>query len=119
MHADGTPELLCEPDGGDFSGQTRFLSQDTVTQEELLKRLKFTLVPEFAGLYLMTDGISDPYFQTDKGLEMPERWGKLIQDIEAEASLTRRDADAGRRLVTWLDFWSKGEHDDRTLAVIY
>lgn len=119
MHADGTPELLCEPDGGDFSGQTRFLSQDTVTQEELLKRLKFTLVPDFAGLYLMTDGISDPYFQTDKGLEMPERWAKLIQDIEAEASLARRDPDSGRRLVSWLDFWSKGEHDDRTLAVIY
>lgn len=119
MHTDGSPELLCEPDGGDFSGQTRFLSQDTVTQEELLKRLKFSLVPDFAGMYLMTDGISDPYFQTDKGLEMPERWAQLIQDIETEASLTQRAPDSGQRLVSWLDFWSKGEHDDRTLAVIY
>lgn len=119
MHTDGTPELLCEPDGGDFSGQTRFLSQDTVTQDELLKRLKFTLVTDFASLYLMTDGISDPYFQTDRGMEMPDRWAKLIQDIEEEAALSQRDTESGRRLVTWLDFWSKGEHDDRTLATIF
>lgn len=119
MHLDGNPELLCEPDGGDFSGQTRFLSPETVTQEELLKRVKFSFVADFSGLYLMTDGISDPYFQTDKGLEMPERWATLIQDLNAEASLTQRDADSGRRLVAWLDFWSKGEHDDRTLAVIF
>lgn len=119
MHSDGTPELLCEPDGGDFSGQTRFLSQDTVTQDELLKRLKFSMVTDFESLYLMTDGISDPYFQTDKGMEMPERWAKLIQDIEAEAALSHRDSDSGQRLVSWLDFWSKGEHDDRTLAVIF
>jgi hypothetical protein len=119
MHTDGTPELLCEPDGGDFSGQTRFLSQDTVTQDELLKRLKFTLVTDFASLYLMTDGISDPYFQTDRGMEMPDRWAKLIQDIEGEAALSQRDTESGRRLVTWLDFWSKGEHDDRTLATIF
>lgn len=119
MHADGTPELLCEPDSGDFSGQTRFLSQDTVTQEELLKRVKFSLVPDFAGMYLMTDGISDPYFQTDKGLEMPERWAQLLQDVETEAILSQRNPESAQRLVTWLDFWSKGEHDDRTLAVIY
>ena len=119
MQKDGTPELLCEPDGGDFSGQTRFLSQDTVTQEELLKRVKFSLVRDFAGMYLMTDGISDPYFQTDKGLEMPERWAQLLQDVETEALLSQRNPESGQRLVTWLDFWSKGEHDDRTLAVIY
>jgi len=115
----GTPELLCAPDGGEFSGQTRFLSQETVTQEELLKRLKFSLVPNFKGMYLMTDGISDPYFQTDKGLEMPDRWTKLLQDVEDEAALAKRDAGSGPRLVAWLDFWSKGEHDDRTLAVIF
>jgi hypothetical protein len=119
MHADGRPELLCEPDGGDFSGQTRFLSQDTVTQEELLKRLKFSWVPDFKGLYLMTDGISDPYFQTDNGLEMPERWARLLEDIETQASLLQGGPESGQRLVSWLDFWSKGEHDDRTLAVIY
>lgn len=119
MHSDGTHELLCEPDGGDFSGQTRFLSQDTVTQDELLKRLKFSMATDFAGLYLMTDGISDPYFQTDKGMEMPERWAQLIQDIEDEAALSQRDSDSARRLVSWLDFWSKGEHDDRTLAAIF
>ena len=119
MHLDGNPELLCEPDGGDFSGQTRFLSQDTVTQDELFKRLKFSWVTDFASLYLMTDGISDPYFQTDKGMEMPERWTNLIQDVEAEAELSLRDTESARRLVSWLDFWSKGEHDDRTLAVIF
>jgi hypothetical protein len=119
VQRDGTPQLLCEPDGGDFSGQTRFVAKETVTAEELLKRIKFSLVPNFAGLYLMTDGISDPYFQTDKGLEMPERWSKLLEDIEMQAVLSQRDADVGKRLLAWLDFWSKGEHDDRTLAAIF
>lgn len=119
IHDDGTPELLCTPDGGEYSGQTRFLSKDTVTQEELLKRLHFNLAPDFRGLYLMTDGVSDPYFQTDVGLTMPERWAKLIVDIEEAASLSRRDEGSARRLVTWLDFWSKGEHDDRTLVAIF
>lgn len=119
IRGDGTPELLCTPDGGEFSGQTRFLSKDTVTQEELLKRLHFSLASDFRGLYLMTDGVSDPYFQTDVGLTMPERWAKLITDIEEVASLSQHDEGSAGRLVTWLDFWSKGEHDDRTLVAIF
>lgn len=119
--ANGTPLLLSEPDGGEFSGQTRFLSSDTVSGEELSKRLRHALIPEsaFKGLLLMTDGISDPFFHTDKGMEMPERWGNLIEQIEAGTDLSKRKPDTADRLVDWLDFWSKGEHDDRTLAVIY
>lgn len=119
--ANGTPLLLSEPDGGEFSGQTRFLSNDTVSGEELSKRLRHALIPEsaFKGLLLMTDGISDPFFQTDKGMEMSERWGDLIEQIEAGTDLSKRKPDTADRLVDWLDFWSKGEHDDRTLAVIY
>ena len=117
----GTPLLLSEPDGGEFSGQTRFLSNETVSSEELSKRLRHALIPEldFKGLLLMTDGISDPFFQTDRGMEMPERWGDLIEQIEAGTDLSKRKPDTADRLVDWLDFWSKGEHDDRTLVVIY
>jgi hypothetical protein len=118
---DGTPLLLSEADGGEFSGQTRFLSNDTVSAEELSKRLRFDLIPNssFKGLHLMTDGVSDPFFQTDKGMGMPERWAVLISEIEAGAALSTRTPDSALRLVNWLDFWSKGEHDDRTLAIIY
>lgn len=118
---DGKPLILNSPDGGEYSGQTRFLSNDTVTGEELLKRLNFKIIPDkyFRGLFLMTDGISDPYFQTDKGLEMPERWAKLYEDLENNTQFSSRNTEAAYRLVNWLDFWSKGEHDDRTLAVIY
>lgn len=116
---DGTPLLLGVPDGGEYSGQTRFLSPETVTQDELQKRLRFALLQNFKGLYLMSDGVSDPYFQTDAGLEMPDRWAKLVDDVEAAARFADRDPGTADRLVTWLDFWSKGEHDDRTLVIIY
>ena len=119
--ADGKPLLMSEPDGGEFSGQTRFLANDTVSGEELAKRLRYELISEsdFRGFHLMTDGISDPFFQTDKGMTMPERWTDLISQVEAGTELSKRQPDTADRLVEWLDFWSKGEHDDRTLAIIY
>lgn len=119
MRKDGTPEIVCAMDSGEFSGQTRFLSKETVTQEELLGRLRFIVETEFDRMFLMTDGISDPYFQTDTGLQMKERWKQMVADIESAGALDRSNAGSAEKLVTWLDFWSKGEHDDRTLAVIF
>ncbi len=119
MKEDGTHILLGEADGGEYSGQTRFLSPEFVKPEELAKRLRFALVPDFKALVLMTDGVSDPYFETDAGLNNSSKWKKLWDELEGSVELSKRGDKLDDRMLSWLDFWSAGNHDDRTLALIY
>jgi hypothetical protein len=113
------PVLLGETDSGEFSGQTRFIDPAEVTQEALFKRIRFELVDDFKALVLMTDGVSDPYFETEANLTNPSKWLTLWDDIEAKANLSHGDTEVAERLSDWLDFWPAGNHDDRTLAAIY
>lgn len=115
----GSIELLGEVDAGEYSGQTRFLDANEVTQESLLKRTRFTLCDDFTGFILMTDGVSDPVFATEARLATGEAWDGLWSDLEASAGLTKDDDQVDIRLLDWLDFWSQGNHDDRTIAIIY
>ncbi len=119
MKADGTHILLGEADGGEYSGQTRFLGPEFVKPEELAKRLRFALVPDFKALMLMTDGVSDPYFETDSGLNNPGKWNALWEELDTSVELSMRGEKLDGRLLLWLDFWSAGNHDDRTLTLIY
>ena len=64
-------------------------------------------------LLLMTDGVSDPKFETDAQLSNPQRWA----DLWAELQTPLRDTQPEKALEAWLDFWSAGNHDDRTLAL--
>lgn len=64
----------------------------------------------------MTDGVSDPLFETDNGLRSDEKWTRLVNELTpalAEAS------NAPERLGEWLNFFSTGNHDDRTIAVLW
>lgn len=110
-------ELLGEVDSGEYSGQTRFLDSNEVTQEALLKRTRFTLCPDFTGFLLMTDGVSDPKFETEARLVELKAWDDLWTDLQSSAVLGGSNPDI--KLLEWLDFWSQGNHDDRTIAIIY
>jgi serine/threonine protein phosphatase PrpC len=113
-------KLLGEPDGGEYSGQTRFLTmKDTFEASTLYGRVRFELVPDFDALVLMTDGISDALFQTDANLAKADKWADLLESINAAAPLQRDNADLGPQLAQWLNFWVKGEYDDRTLAILF
>lgn len=111
--------LLGEPDSGEYSGQTRFLSPDEVTQEALVRRLRFTCVEDFTAMTLMTDGVSDPKFPSESQLGKLEPWDALWQEMDAATELSRRDTEVDQRLLEWLNFWVPGEYDDRTIAIIY
>ena len=87
--------------------------------EELAKRLRFALVPDFKALVLMTDGVSDPYFETDAGLNNTDKWQVLWDELEGAVELSKRGEELDERMLSWLDFWSAGNHDDRTLSLIY
>jgi len=76
-------------------------------------------------LLLMTDGIADPKFQTDANLQENEVWRELWQDLNganedgAKVNFAGSPAEVQECLLSWLDFWSPGNHDDRTIAILY
>ena len=122
-------KLLGMPDEGEFSGQTRFLTMPEIfhDREVIAKRLRMAIVPDFTALFLMTDGVSDPMFETDRNLNDYNKWkeffGKLKtgfpEDEMAGVDFSSRNEETGQQLLNWLDFWSPGNHDDRTVAILY
>lgn len=108
-----------EPDGGDYAGQTRFLTMgDTMQATELYRRLRFDLVPDFTALVLMTDGVSDPIFETDANLQNVERWNLLWKEFSTAVNFDNKNG-IEEKVYDWLSFWSPGNHDDRTIAILF
>jgi serine/threonine protein phosphatase PrpC len=119
-------KVLGEPDGGEFAGQTRFLTMSEIfTWESMSKRLRFDIIPDFTALILMTDGITDPKFETDANLNRIEKWHELWDDLQgkneenAKVDFTDDNEQTAGQLLKWLDFWSRGNHDDRTIAILF
>lgn len=111
--------LLGDIDSGEYAGQTRFLDSAEVTQEALLRRTRFDLVDDLTALVVMTDGVSDARFDTEARLARADDWHALWSELQQAAGLDDDTADHPQRLLDWLDFWSQGNHDDRTIALIY
>ncbi|AOR57346.1 PP2C family serine/threonine-protein phosphatase [Pectobacterium parmentieri] len=112
----GKVRLLGMPDSGEYAGQTRFLDQDAVQDTQFSKRVIIGKWSEISHLILMTDGVSDPYFETDNGLQNAAKWDALIADI---APCLNDSEQAAERLTEWLNFFSPGNHDDRTIVVAW
>jgi len=113
-------KIMGEPDGGEFAGQTRFLTMPEIMQPtEIYKRLRFEIVEDFTAIVLMTDGVTDPKFETEANLMKIEKWNSLWQDINSSVELKDDNEAAAGQLLKWLDFWSPGNHDDRTIAILY
>ncbi|MBM3454227.1 MAG: protein phosphatase 2C domain-containing protein [Bacteroidetes bacterium] len=118
--------LLGVPDSGEFSGQTRFLTMNEIfADNDYISRIKYKIIDKSAMLILMTDGITDAKFQTDAALEKLDVWNMFLQDLEGlndDSISVNFDADvkvSEENLMKWMDFWSPGNHDDRTLAILY
>ncbi len=115
-HQGNEIRVLGKADSGEFAGQTRFLDKEMVNNnEEIWNRINFTIVPDFTALVAMTDGITDPCFETDVNLENIIKWDQLWEQIEPNLNGTKPEVD----MLSWLDFWSPGNHDDRTIAILY
>ena len=68
----------------------------------------------------MSDGVSDPKFETDANLNNPDKWDALWDDLKENGVELTDDNEASKdQLLDWLDFWSPGNHDDRTIAILY
>ena len=124
----GDIKLLGTPDEGEFSGQTRFLTMPEIFRDRnVYNRLKILIEPDFQKLLLMTDGVSDPMFETDRNLNDPAKWRELLDRLAhgfpadgiGGVDLADDNEKAADQLLGWLDFWSPGNHDDRTIAILY
>ena len=111
---------LMQPDSGEFAGQTRFLlSSEFDRTDRTFDRIFFDIRKKFTAIALMTDGISDPKFPTDSVFADPAMWVKFWNEDIAEAVVfTRENHSIEQQFMDWLDFWSPGNHDDRTLAIL-
>ena len=73
-------------------------------------------VDSMSALILATDGITDAWFETEKKLESLSHWDKLWEELEPHV-MNKSPKDGLQGLTDWMDFWSKGNHDDRTIAI--
>lgn len=113
-------KIMGEPDGGEFAGQTRFLTMPDIFQNEsFYRRIRFEIIQDFTALFLMSDGVTDPKFETDANLNNIEKWNDLWDDLTKEVDLKDDNHESQFQLLKWLDFWSQGNHDDRTIAILY
>ena len=112
-------KVLGQGDSGEFAGMTRFLTMPEMwqNQEAMLSRLHIDLLDDLTALVLMTDGISDPKLQTDYNLQQVSKWDELWADIGNEVALSPDNDEAPAQMLEWLNFWSQGDHDDRTIAL--
>ena len=112
----GKVRILGNPDSGEYAGQTRFLDQSIIADPSFSSRISVGKWNDVSHLILMTDGVSDPLFETDNGLRSDEKWTRLLDElipVLTDASI------APERLGDWLNFFSTGNHDDRTIAVLW
>lgn len=118
-------KLLNMMDVGEFGGGTRFITMKEIFNDtNITSRFGITCIEDFSNLILMTDGIYDPKFITENKLENLESWKTFFDDLdgnnEDKAKVDfKNDEVIDDQLLHWTDFWSKGNHDDRTLAIIY
>lgn len=113
-------------DVGEFGGGTRFITMPEIFQSDKFHtRFGFKLVEDFSYLMLMTDGIYDPKFVVEANLEKIEKWNEFIEDLHGKnednckVDFDKDNTEIASQLSTWMDFWNPGNHDDRTLAIIY
>jgi len=68
VESTGGLQVLGVPDSGGFSGETEFLTNEKMLDEELLWRKTFGFFRPLRALMVMTDGVADDYFPNDPHL---------------------------------------------------
>jgi serine/threonine protein phosphatase PrpC len=118
--------LMNKLDVGEFGGGTRFITMSEIFRaDDFETRFNFEFVADFSYFVLMTDGIYDPKFEVEANLVKPERWNSFFNDLEGNnnenviVGLAQKGEGIEERLSQWMDFWSPGNHDDRTLAILF
>lgn len=111
--------VMCRPDSGEYAGQTRFLSESEFAEGKNLEGRVFVDVRDrFTAAFAMTDGITDPKFPTDAVFADPDAWAEFWRKDLGAVDLRPGAGSLEQNMLEWIDFWSRGNHDDRTLAIL-
>jgi|GEM_PF-3217584 len=105
---------ITSPESGEHAGQTTFLTiTDTVRDDEtsLAQRFQLVVSSNFIAALAMTDGITDPKFPSEAAFMDALAWAALWAELQP--ALT-----SSANLLEWMNFFSPGNHDDRTLIAI-
>ena len=109
---------LADVDRGEYSSQTVFVSAARVQPKELATRIHVHTLRAPRWILLATDGVTDPYLETEQALHDAQCWAPL--DTALSRAAGHADADAAEReLAEWLDAFTPGHHDDRTLVLLH
>lgn len=118
-------ELLGSPDGGQYAGETRFLTmREEAETVKIRSRIRVAFARSFDALILATDGVTDPFFTSDAALNdfnaWNEFWTKTLPK-EAPNAFDGRLAPSKRAgaLLEGMKFKVKGNHDDRTILAFF
>ncbi len=111
----GKVRLMGSPDSGEYAGQTRFLDANILTSTDFGKRIGVGCFDDALALLLMTDGVSDTYFETEHQLQRSEGWDGLWDSLAP----VRAKTTSAEALCDWLHFFVAGHHDDRTIAMLW
>jgi serine/threonine protein phosphatase PrpC len=113
-------------DVGEFGGGTRFITMPEIFQSnKFATRFGFKLVDDFSYLMLMSDGIYDPKFVVEASLQDIKKWQALLADLNGKnedglkVDIDPHNQEIEKQFSAWMDFWSPGNHDDRTLAIVF
>lgn len=118
--------LLNWIDVGEFGGGTRFITMPEIFKsEKFATRFGFTFLADFSYLIMMSDGIYDPKFVVEANLTKIEKWQEFLADLKGkneegiQVELSTDNPEIEQQFSRWMDFWSPGNHDDRTLAIVF
>jgi serine/threonine protein phosphatase PrpC len=113
-------------DVGDFGGGTRFITMPEIFKnEKFATRFGFKLADDFSYLMMMSDGIYDPKFVVEANLPNIKMWKEFLADLAGKnddgikVELKANNIEIEQQFSKWMDFWSTGNHDDRTLAIVF
>ena len=113
-------------DVGEFGGGTRFITMPEIFHnKKFATRFTFKLVDDFSYLFLMSDGIYDPKFVVEANLSNIKKWQAFLSDLAGkneegiQVELSAGNKEITNQFSSWMDFWSTGNHDDRTLAIVF
>jgi hypothetical protein len=110
-------------DVGEYGGGTRFITMENIfTKNDFEERFNFEFTFTLPHVVLMTDGIYDPKFEVEANLFKQEKWQTFFEDLGGNnndgINVFLTDGNTNKNLSDWMDFWSPGNHDDRTLMVL-
>ncbi len=113
-------------DVGEFGGGTRFITMPEIFQSDKVStRFGFKLIEDFSYLIMMSDGIYDPKFVVEANLPNIKKWKEFLADLNGKnedgikVELKADNKNIKEQFSQWMDFWSTGNHDDRTLAIVF